>query len=208
MPTLLLIRHGETDWNRSGQIMGNQPIPLNQYGIDQVQALAEILKTRTIQKIYASPVARTLQTAELLSTAVKQPVHTHEGLTEINVGEWVGRFWSEFSEDIIKQNFYLDPEHARPPGGETLHDVQQRAVGFVEDMLKHHQQDTGNEQDLVLLISHADVLRTILAHYLRWDLKTIREVRIDHASLTALRVHSTLTDLICVNFTSSLSGLR
>lgn len=207
MPTFLLVRHGETDWNVSGQIMGEQPIPLNQRGTRQVRALAEVLSTRTIRQIYSSPAVRTLQTAELLATVIKQPVQSHRGLTEINVGEWVGRFWVELSEDIIKQNFYLDPEHARPPGGETLRDVQQRAIQLVEHIMKQHAGQEGDENDLFLLVSHADVVRTIVAHYLRLDLKTIRQVRIDHASLTALRLHGTLTDLICVNFTPHLPGL-
>ncbi len=207
MPTFLLVRHGETDWNRSGQIMGDQPIPLNQLGVQQAQALASILRTRHIHKIVSSPVERTIQTAAILSSAVHQPVQTHDGLTEIRVGEWVGRFWQELSEDLIKQNFYLDPQHARPPGGETLHEVQQRAVRVVEEILAPYSEGNAEREEIILLISHADVLRSILSHFLGWGLSTIREVRIDHASLTALRLDKGMIDLLCVNFTPSLGSL-
>lgn len=87
MPTVLLVRHGETDWNRSGQIMGERPIPLNQNGRAQAQRLAAFLKARPIQALYSSPVARALQTAAILASALQLPVTPDRGLTEIGVGE-------------------------------------------------------------------------------------------------------------------------
>ena len=69
MPRLLLIRHGETDWNRSGQVMGDQPIPLNPNGEQQARACAELLALTPITEIFTSPVLRAAQTADILALA-------------------------------------------------------------------------------------------------------------------------------------------
>ena len=201
MSTLFLVRHGETDWNRSGQIMGEQPVPMNQNGEAQVKQLATFLKSRSIHALYSSPVARALQTAEILASALQVPVTADRGLTEINVGEWEGRYWKHLTDDFARQQFYSRPEEARPPGGETLSEVQIRAVAAVE------RARTREGADRLLFVSHADVVRTILAHYLRLDLKTVRQLRIDHASLTALEIDGTLADLLFLNYTTDPGSL-
>ncbi len=207
MTTLLLVRHGETDWNRSGQIMGEQPIPLNQNGEADAQRLADLLRSRSLRTIYSSPVLRARQTAEILASAVRLPVRVDRGLTEINVGEWVGRFWRELTDDLVRRNFYSNPQDSRPPGGETLREVQTRVVSFVEGAMAEALSTSGDTGPL-LLVSHADVVRAIIAHYLQWDLQTIRQVRIDHASLTALKVADGLADLLFLNHTATLQSLK
>ncbi|MGH7229590.1 MAG: histidine phosphatase family protein [Nitrospiraceae bacterium] len=201
MSTLLLVRHGETDWNRSGQIMGEQPVPMNENGEAQVKRLATFLKSRSIHALYSSPVARALQTAEILASALQVPVTADRGLTEINVGEWEGRYWKHLTDEFARQQFYARPEEARPPGGETLSEVQTRAVAAVE------RARTRERENRLLFVSHADVVRTILAHYLRLDLKTVRQMRIDHASLTALELNGTMADLLFLNYTTDPSSL-
>ncbi|MBI4401617.1 MAG: histidine phosphatase family protein [Nitrospirae bacterium] len=194
MPTVLLVRHGETDWNRSGQIMGERPVPLNQNGRAQAQRLAAFLKARPIQALYSSPVARALQTAEILASALQLPVTPERGLTEIGVGEWEGRYWKDLAEEMARQNFYVIPEDARPPGGETLRETQQRAVAAVE------RASSGLGTGSLLFVSHADVVRAIVAHYLGFDLRTVRQIRIDHASLTALEINGSTADLLFLNY--------
>src|SRR3989442_1418135 len=78
MSTLFLVRHGETDWNRSGQIMGERPVPLNRHGVAQAQRLAESLQGRPIEALYSSPVARALQTA-------RQMRIDHASLTALDI---------------------------------------------------------------------------------------------------------------------------
>ena len=207
MPTLLLVRHGETEWNRTGQIMGEQPVPLNQRGEEQARRLAAVLRDRPIHAIYSSPVARAHQTAHILASTLQLHVTVDRGLTEINVGEWVGQFWKDLTDDLIRRNFYLNPQDTRPPGGETLHEVQARAVSFIQRIMADGGlEDT--ETDQLVFVSHADVVRAIIAHYLRLGLHTIRQARIDHASLTALRVNGDTTDLLFLNYTPEPAGLK
>ncbi|MDE3019218.1 MAG: histidine phosphatase family protein [Nitrospirota bacterium] len=199
MPTIFLVRHGETDWNRSGQIMGEQPVPLNQQGLTQAHRLAGLLQGRPIRAIYSSPVARARQTADILASTVDAPVTLNQGLTEIGVGQWEGLYWNDVAEEIIRHDFYRKPDQARPPGGETLREVQARAVSVVERACALPSDGP------LLFVSHADVLRTILAHYLRLELATIRQIRISHASLTAIEITGYLADLVCLNYPPDLS---
>ncbi|MDE3224443.1 MAG: histidine phosphatase family protein [Nitrospirota bacterium] len=199
MPTIFLVRHGETDWNRSGQIMGEQPVPLNQQGLTQAHRLAGLLQGRPIRAIYSSPVARARQTADILASTVDAPVTLNQGLTEIGVGQWEGLYWNDVAEEIIRHDFYRKPDQARPPGGETLREVQARAVSVVERACALPSDGP------LLFVSHADVLRTILAHYLRLELATIRQIRISHASLTAIEITGHLADLVCLNYPPDLS---
>lgn len=204
MPTLLLVRHGETDWNRAGQIMGERPVPLNARGEAQAAALAAILQPGTVRLLASSPVARAQQTAAILASALELPLVTDRGLTEIGAGEWEGRFWSELADDLVRHHFYSRPHESRPPGGETLGEVQARAIPALHRLIE---QAPGRD-DRLLVVSHADVLRTILAHYLELDLRVVRQIRIDHASVTAIALHEGLADVLFVNHTPSPEGLR
>ncbi|MGH7165077.1 MAG: histidine phosphatase family protein [Nitrospiraceae bacterium] len=201
MPRMYLIRHGETDWNRSGQIMGEQPVPLNRTGEVQARLLAGSLPADSFRALVSSPVARARQTAEILASALRVPVTTDRGLTEINVGEWEGRYWKDLVNETARQNFYTSPQEVRPPGGETLGEVQIRAVAAVE------RARAGGEAGPLLFVSHADVLRAILAHYLNWDLQHVRQIQIDHASLTALEINATSVDLVFLNYRPNLGDL-
>jgi broad specificity phosphatase PhoE len=201
MTTILLVRHGETDWNVSGQIMGERPIPLNRAGELQAERLAHFLKTRLIGGIYSSPMTRALQTADTIGATLGLPVTTDPGLKEIGMGQWEGQFWKDLTDEIVRRNFYTMPQEARPPGGETIGEVQARAVAVVE----RARAGTG---DPLVFISHADVVRVILGHYLRLDLQHVRQMRIDHASLSALDLTGNLVTLLCLNHTSDLAALK
>lgn len=194
MPTIFLVRHGETDWNRSGRIMGEQPVPLNSLGEAQARRLAAFLRGRPFEAVYSSPATRARQTADILASTLDRPVTTDRGLTEIGLGEWEGRYWKDLADDLTRRNLYAAPEEARPPGGETLREVQSRAVAAVE------QARSAEGAGALLFVSHADVVRAIVAHYLGFELRRIRQVRIDHASLTAVEVKGALADLLFLNY--------
>lgn len=199
MPRLYLVRHGETDWNRSGQIMGLRPVPLNRQGEAQARRLAGLLKEQTVDAIVSSPVARAVQTADILAEALTAPMTVDRGLTEIGFGEWEGRFWKDLTDEILRNNFYRAPADTRPPGGETLREVQVRAVAAIERPAPSTSAGT------FLIVSHGDVIRAVLAHYLGLDLSLVRQIRIAHASLTVLDVNGPLADLLCVNYPPDIS---
>jgi broad specificity phosphatase PhoE len=202
MPTILLVRHGETDWNRSGRIMGARPVPLNQTGIVQAARLALQLTALPTLSLYSSPMVRARQTADILGSTLHVPVIEEPGLSEIGVGEWEGRYWNEFDGDPARVNYYRLIEEARAPGGETLGQVQRRAVAAVRQMVRDA------DARPAVLVTHADVIRTIVAHYLGTDLQTMRHMQIGHASVTALAIHGSSGTLLCLNALPDLGWLR
>lgn len=202
MPTILLVRHGETDWNRSGRIMGIRPVPLNQNGLTQAARLALQLTALPSPALYSSTVVRARQTADILASTLLVPVIEEPGLIELGVGEWEGRYWNEFDGNPARVNFYRLPQEARPPGGETLGEVQQRAVAAVERTLSRMKAGSA------IFVSHADIIRTIVAHYLETDLQTMRHVQIGHASVTALTIKGSSGTLLCLNSLPDLGWLR
>lgn len=201
MPILLFVRHGETDWNLSGRIMGARPVPLNQNGITQAARLALQLTVLKNPALYSSPILRARQTAEILAATLRVPVREEPGLSEIGIGEWEGRYWHELEGDPVRANFYRLAQEARPPGGETLGEVQQRAVAAVKRLI----QDADGKP--VVAVTHADVIRTIVAHYLETNLQTVRHMQIGHASVTALRVNGPSGTLLCMNSLPDLSWM-
>jgi len=173
--------------------MGQRPIPLNALGARQAERLAPLLQSHGVHSIYSSPVLRAQQTATILGNALSCTVQLEPGLTEIGMGEWEGRYWKDLAHDLNRHNLYLLPDEARPPGGESLREVQARAVAAIERSRRQQEITT------VVCVTHADVVRAILAHYLTFDLRTIRQIRIDHASVTALEFQDSLIDLLYLN---------
>lgn len=198
MTRLYLIRHGETDWNRSGRIMGTQPVPLNANGRRQAAELAAVLaelhKAQPLAALYASPLLRTVQTAELLASSCSIPITVDERLKEIGVGDWEGRYWRDLDQEPVRLQWYSRPHDARFPNGESLGDVQVRALTAVAEALDRH------PGGAIALVSHGDVLRAILAHYLGAGLEPMRRLRFDHASLTALHLAEATWVVSCVNY--------
>ncbi len=201
MPILFLIRHGETEWNRSGRVMGDQSIPLNEAGERQARACAEILSRTPLAGIFTSPVLRAVQTAEMLRRPRETTPQQIPDLREIGVGNWINHYWKDLAEDPAKRNWYAQPELARPSGGETLREVQQRAVAAVRGVIQQPQTKP------YVFVSHGDVIRAILAHYLRLDLTVIRHITVDHAAVSGLELSEHGAQLLFLNHRPGLDRL-
>jgi len=179
--------------------MGNQPIPLNQTGRQQALACAEMLATTRIAGIVTSPVLRAVQTAEIIGRTHAAPLHHAPGLSEIGVGNWINRYWKDLAGDPAKRDWYSHPDRARPSGGETLREVQLRAVAAVEQALQIEQEAP------YVFVSHGDVIRALLAHYVGLDLNTLRHARIDHAGVSGVDVTGDGTHLLFLNHRPGLA---
>ncbi len=180
--------------------------------------LAQELDGSAVTAIVTSPVLRAAQTAETLASALQCPLSHAAGLREIGVGDWVNRYWNDLSDEPARRDFYTKPREARPPGGETLWEVRQRAVAAVEQArgadtrLSCARHGRGPEptplpyphtDGHVLFVTHADVIRTILSHYLHIELVQLRQMRIDHASITAVSLFEKKAELLFLNHTLS-----
>jgi broad specificity phosphatase PhoE len=185
--------------------MGTQPVPLNANGRRQAAELAAVLvelhKKQPLAALYASPLVRTVQTAEILASYCSLSITLDERLTEIGVGDWEGQYWRDLDQEPVRLHWYSRPDEARFPNGETLGDVQARALPAVAMALDRY------PDGAVALVSHGDVLRAILAHYLGAGLEPMRRLRFDHASLTALHLTGDSWIVSCVNYRPTPSDL-
>ncbi|MBA3452716.1 MAG: histidine phosphatase family protein [Deltaproteobacteria bacterium] len=128
---VLLVRHGETNWNREGRYQGRTDIPLSADGEAQVRALGLRLAHIPIARAISSPLSRARRTAEAILTGRTTPLELDEGLLEISHGEWEGQLASdlELSHAEMFGTWRTNPDRHVPagPGAETLGDVEDRA---------------------------------------------------------------------------------
>ena len=164
-PRLLLVRHGETNWNREGRFQGQIDIPLNAKGQAQAQAAALFLKKFQLNRAYTSSMARPRQTAEaILSAQTKAvPLTSCSGLIEIAHGEWEGCLEEEIKAgwpDLLAA-WQCDPHTVEMPSGESIQQVWQRSVQTWKLIVAGL-----NNNETALVVAHDAVNKTILCYLL------------------------------------------
>lgn len=196
---LLLLRHGENEWVTSGRIAGRTPgVHLNDKGRSQAAALAEFLRKQPIQGIYSSPLVRCIETAQPLAGALGLPICEEPGIIEVDYGEWHGQELKELGKQPDWQRVQHYPSTFRFPGGETLREVQQRAVSALEEIAKRH------PNQVVAVFSHGDVIRTSLAHFSGTPLDLFQRIHIHPASLSTLAIFDGRPAILNMNVTPEL----
>jgi probable phosphoglycerate mutase len=149
MTWLLLVRHGETDWNREGRWQGHADVPLNELGRAQARELAQWMAGETIDVIVSSDLKRAHETALILAEAKRLPVTTDPGLREIDVGRWSG-----LTPDEIARCFPGMTHH----DGETNEQHLARVIDAFRRIVGEH---AGKR---ILIVSHGKTLRVIRRH--------------------------------------------
>jgi broad specificity phosphatase PhoE len=165
MTEILLIRHGETEWNAAEIFRGRADIPLNKNGVRQAELLAEYLSDKKIDIIYASPLERARETAEIIAGRHGLEVKSAPDLIDINFGEWQGLSHQEVKDrygELYGQ--WLDhPDRVTLPGGESLRQVRERAEGFVKRLVIEYEGKTA------ALVSHRVVNKVLICALLGLD---------------------------------------
>ncbi|MBN1755937.1 histidine phosphatase family protein [bacterium] len=179
---LILVRHGETEWNRQGVFRGRTDLSLNENGFRQCQALAYELSTEGINAVYSGPLKRALQTAELLAEPHHIPVQIEEGLQNINLGEWQGLLKTEAAKKYPDQwqKWVEDTEHWQVQGAETLQDIRNRAIPAVHRITREH------PDQVIALVTHRSVLKIIITTLLGLEKGGFWKVYLDNASYSIL----------------------
>lgn len=195
MTQLLLVRHGENEFTRTGKLAGwTKGVHLNEAGQKQALALAKRLSQAPIVAVYSSPLERALETARPLAKAKGLKVRICEGLGEVRYGEWTGKSLKRLARTKLWRVVQQQPSAMEFPEGETLRAVQARAVEAVEEIARAHAKDKGP----VVAVSHGDVIKLIVTFYLGMPLDMFQRIAIHTASVTALRLgrgHPTLVKL-------------
>ena len=200
---LLLVRHGVTDWNEEGRLLGRTPVPLNERGRAQAQAVAQALAGLPLSALLASPQRRTQETAEAIARASGLAVTTEPGLDEVWLGRWVGKKPADIQNDPDFERYLSDVTHSCD-AIEAAEAVQRRVVSVAEGLRGRGEK----ERSASVLVSHADPLRLLLAHYLSLPLAWHRRLRIDPASVSLLRFTPRGVSLMTLNWKAGASGLE
>jgi broad specificity phosphatase PhoE len=191
---VLLMRHGETAWNREGRVMGRQPVDLDQAGREQVERAVPLARLLAPEVIISSPLARARQSAQIIAdgTGVRE-VFADPRLEEVRYGTWENKTYHQLIQDPHYVGYRRAPLESRTPGGETIAEVQARGVAAVETAIAAYR---GRR---VLLVSHGDIIRTILCHYLKLELKHFHRVRVDNASFFGLEINHDFAEVKFMN---------
>jgi len=196
MPLLLLIRHGENEFVKTGKLPGHLPgIHLNERGQKQAQALGEALKDVPIKAIYSSPLERALETAEPIAASHQLEIFREPALRDANVGKWEGKSLKALRLTNAWKVVQHSPSRFQFPEGESFVDLQTRIVNVLEGIVKKH----NKPKDIVAVVFHADPIKLAIAHFLGLPLDHFQRLSCDTGSVSALYVGEMGANLIKLN---------
>ena len=182
MTTIFLVRHGLTE-DTGRKLTGWTPgVALSDAGKNQVVALAERLTEVPFKAVYSSPIDRTRQTAEAIADLHGLDVQVSEELGEVDYGRWTGRPLKSLARTKLWSTVIRWPSGARFPDGEALREVQARAVEEVERLRLEH------PKQAICCVSHGDVIKLVLAHYLGVHIDLFQRIHVAPASVSVLGV--------------------
>lgn len=173
---VLLVRHGATQLSAEDRFAGDVGVDLSEEGRDQAGRLGERLAGERIDAVYASPLSRTLETAQLISAPHKLPIEKRDGLREISHGRWEGLTRREVEERFGDEyrSWETDPFTFAPEGGESGVSVLARSLPVLREIVVAHQHQT------VLVVSHKATIRIMLCSLLGIDARGYRD-RLDQS---------------------------
>ena len=198
---LVLVRHAVTA--HTGPLLsGRMPgVDLSDKGRGQAEAAADRLAVLPIAAIYASPIERTTQTAQAIAARHGLTVLPLPGVIEADYGEWTGGKIADLAKTDEWKVVQVAPSRARFPGGETIREMQARTVSALDDLIAAHPHET------VVVVSHADPIKSAIAHYTGMHLDLFQRVHVAPASATVFDFHAYGALLVKCNDTGGLDDL-
>lgn len=197
MPLAILVRHGRTSANAQGVLAGWTPgVHLDDTGVEQAAAVATRLAPVRLAAVVSSPLERTVQTAEAIASRQQRSldVELDERLGECRYGEWTNQRLAELSKLPLWKTVQEQPSAVTFPDGESLPAMQARAIGAVHDW----NQQLGDRAAYVL-VSHGDVIKSIVADALGMHLDQFQRIVIDPASVSVIRYGKRTAQVVHVN---------
>jgi len=172
MARWVLVRHGETDWNKAGRLQGHTNTTLSVAGRVQVKALRERLRGMKFEAVYTSDLMRTVETTTLLLEGSGLTPEPTALLREMNYGEWEGLTWAEVQErdpEAYEEWLRVDPNF-EAPGGESLNALMDRAENFAS-----RARQAGGDGN-TLIVTHGGIIRMLVLHLLGLDASHYRRL--------------------------------
>lgn len=171
MTRLLLIRHGQTEWNKLGKYQGQSDVALSEEGLEQARCLAEHFPVEKLDAVYASDLFRAMVTARTVADRFGLAVQKEEAFRELSFGDWEGLTYQEIVEGWPEamSNFLTHPDVMKIPHGETFAQVQARAMGRLWEIVAEHEA----KDHVVAIFAHGAVLRTMLTALMHMPLSHV-----------------------------------
>ncbi len=201
---LLLIRHAVNDFVKTGKLAGWTPeVHLNDDGRAQAAALGVRLAKVSIDAIYSSPLERTMETAQaVIEHHPGLELQRLDALGEVRYGAWQGAELRKLSQRKLWEVIQFVPSRAEFPDGEAMRNTQLRAVNALEELAEKHPRQT------IAVVSHSDVIKMILAHYLGMHLDMFQRIEVSPASLSIVWIAYGRPVVVQINETSYLPPPR
>lgn len=201
---LILVRHGETDWNSAAIFRGHEDVRLNAVGIAQADAVAEALASRVFEAIYSSPLKRSLVTATRIAIPHQIDVHVNQGFVDVHYGTWQG-----LKESTVKQKnpkayerWINTPTKMKFPGGDSMKKSWKRVNSALRELLATHGLGT------VVIVSHRIPLKFMTAYLLGTGFEGFPSVKHDPCAISIFSVEERDYKPIVLNDTRHLSKLK
>ena len=208
---LLLVRHGETDWNQQKRYQGQVDISLNENGKLQSDKVAEFLKDVSIDKVYSSSLLRAKETAEIIlqqHQGINLELELNDGFKEIIHGAWEGKLETEIEQEFPGelQRWRDTPEQFQMPAGENFTAFWQRTVEVYESIIKEALADKLNT---ILIVAHGGTNQILLCHILGLSAEHFWSFRQSNCCLNVIdypKGKNGIPVVQGINFTSYLTG--
>jgi probable phosphoglycerate mutase len=195
MPLLLLIRHGENEFVKTGKMAGQMPgVHLNERGREQAAELAEALKSVPLKAIYSSSLERAIETAEPVAEGRNLEIQIRPQLMDNDIGKWQGRTLKQVRRIKKWKVVQEAPSRFKFPEGESFLETQTRIASCLDEIAASHK-----PKDIVAVVFHSDPIKLAVAHYLGMPLDHFQRLGCDTASVTVLYVSETGAHLIKLN---------
>lgn len=198
----ILVRHGQTEWNRIERFRGRVDVPLNETGLAQAAATGQrIAAGWQPAAVYASPLSRAVVTAQVIAAHFDLPVLPLDGLIDIDYGDWQGLTPAEARSrwpDLVDA-WYATPETVQIPRGESLDALRERATVAIDRLVDRHAGQT------LVLVSHTVVNRVILLTVLRLRNERFWRLRQDNCAINVFEADGGDFTLVSMNDTCHLA---
>ncbi len=202
--TIYLIRHGQTASNATGFYMGREDVELNEVGLAQAEKLAARLASYPLNSIYASPLKRAFNTAEIVARPHSISVKPMPNLMEMNYGDWQGLHRNEIKQrypELWRKSVDFEPDMCYP-NGESYREVMERSLAAFNEI-------TEKEKDkLTAVVSHQGFLRVMVMHILGATYKMCPKIEFGNTSLSVVKITDGRPRLVTLNDMSHLEQMK
>jgi probable phosphoglycerate mutase len=199
---LLLLRHGETDWNSAGRIQGHTDTPLNARGVEQAEQLAaRVAAEGRIDALYTSPLARAHMTAEIIARRITHTPLCDDRLKEKSLGELDGMTMLDFQQRYpdLYARWQVSQEHVPLPGEETPPEFARRVQTFLDDVRARHANGAR-----VVIVAHGGTIGMVIATLIGLDINRRLPFWFDNASVSLMDLGGSRPRLRLLNDTCHL----